>query len=93
MEGDGRLTPVGFYPLGKTPDGVYDLAGNVFEWCETEVAPGRRALRGGCFRSVDLFVRASARGHFPAESRADFIGFRVCSIYGVDAPASGVRVP
>jgi formylglycine-generating enzyme required for sulfatase activity len=29
----GHVTPVGFYPLCVTPDGVYDLAGNVFEWC------------------------------------------------------------
>lgn len=25
-------TPVGLYPLGATPEGVHDLAGNVWEW-------------------------------------------------------------
>ncbi len=87
----GRPTPVGFYPLGRTPEGVYDLAGNVFEWCEDEVTPGRRALRGGCYRSVDLFVRASARGHCPANARGDFIGFRACTIYGHYASRSGAQ--
>ena len=29
----GRPTPVGVYPLGATPEGVHDLAGNVWEWC------------------------------------------------------------
>jgi formylglycine-generating enzyme required for sulfatase activity len=29
----GRPTPVGIYPLGATPDGICDLAGNVWEWC------------------------------------------------------------
>jgi formylglycine-generating enzyme required for sulfatase activity len=29
----GRPTPVGVYPLGATPEGVRDLAGNVWEWC------------------------------------------------------------
>jgi formylglycine-generating enzyme required for sulfatase activity len=29
----GRPTPVGIYPLGATPDGIHDLAGNVWEWC------------------------------------------------------------
>lgn len=26
-------SPVGSYPKGVTPDGVHDLAGNVYEWC------------------------------------------------------------
>jgi formylglycine-generating enzyme required for sulfatase activity len=29
----GHVTPVGLYPLGATPCGIHDLAGNVFEWC------------------------------------------------------------
>jgi formylglycine-generating enzyme required for sulfatase activity len=28
----GQPTPVGMYPDGATPQGIYDLVGNVFEW-------------------------------------------------------------
>ena len=28
-----QVTPVGFYPKGATPEGIYDLSGNTFEWC------------------------------------------------------------
>jgi len=30
----GCPTPVGVYPRGGTPDGILDLAGNVWEWCQ-----------------------------------------------------------
>ena len=33
FERRGHPTPVGIYPLGMTPEGICDLAGNVWEWC------------------------------------------------------------
>lgn len=33
-DGYSELSPVGAYPLGASPYGVYDLAGNVGEWVE-----------------------------------------------------------
>lgn len=38
----GRTTPVGTFPEGATPEGVMDLAGNVWEWCQDRcVDPAR----------------------------------------------------
>lgn len=46
----GFPTPVGMYPLGATPEGVYDLFGNVWEWVQDEKRFGR-AVRGGYWGS------------------------------------------
>jgi formylglycine-generating enzyme required for sulfatase activity len=32
----GHPTPVGTYPDGKTPEGVFDMLGNVLEWIEDD---------------------------------------------------------
>jgi len=33
------ITPVGSYPKNKSPDGVYDLSGNVWEWVDSWYQP------------------------------------------------------
>ena len=80
---------VGLYPLAVSPEGVLDLAGNVFEWCLNEYdnpknvsLEGNRArvLCGGSWYYDKDFARSSFRlGYDPIGRNYDF-GFRVvCS--------------
>ena len=89
----GRPNPVGVYPHGATTEGVFDLAGNVWEWCsdwfgdypeeddqanpEGPSTGGSRVLRGGSFDDASRFFRAACRDNGPPEIRYDVVGFRV----------------
>jgi formylglycine-generating enzyme required for sulfatase activity len=74
---------------GKTPEGVYDLAGNVYEWTadffvpydpakRSEATAGgvKRTIRGGSWHSPPGELRCSFRkGLFP-EAQMTTVGFR-----------------
>ncbi|MCM8613249.1 SUMF1/EgtB/PvdO family nonheme iron enzyme [Accumulibacter sp.] len=83
--GVGRTVAVGMYPLGAAA-GVYDLAGNVWEWCLNEYhVPGNtqvggnqpRALRGGSWLDFPGDLRCGRREAFPPDERDGDIGFRI----------------
>ncbi|GAA4466430.1 formylglycine-generating enzyme family protein [Phytohabitans houttuyneae] len=68
--------PVGQHPAGATPDGVLDLAGNVWEWTASQVMGGGYIIRGGSYASKPLYARTTFLNAAPAQRRSPGISVR-----------------
>jgi formylglycine-generating enzyme required for sulfatase activity len=87
-DGFADTAPVGSFPAGASPEGVQDLAGNVWEWTSSwygpypEVASSGtdRVYRGGAWNYGDPSqLRGARRGHFDPDTVSHAIGFRCAS--------------
>ena len=73
----GHSTPVGLYPRRATPEGIQDLAGNVWEWMADWYEEGQsRVLRGGSWALGATGLRAASRLTVEPDLRYSVIGFR-----------------
>ncbi len=76
--GPGGTTPVSLHPAGISPYGVYEMAGNIFEWTMTpwKEGSGRYVLKSCSWDDAPGLCRGAARHARPSESRHILIGFR-----------------
>jgi formylglycine-generating enzyme required for sulfatase activity len=94
-DGHGQTAPVGSYENGRSPFGVYDMAGNVWEWVQDRYGPyswgmitdphgpssgPNRVLRGGSWIDSSRCCRVADRFAFPPTTRSGNVGFRLLRI-------------
>lgn len=91
-DGFPESSPVGSFPLGASPFGIEEMAGNVWEWCldyfeayrgvprvnpKGPTSGSKRVHRGGSWKSRFSNLRATARAANVPNFSCNDLGFRV----------------
>lgn len=72
---DGHPHKVGLKDPNKY--GIYDMSGNVAEWCQNSYNESSKVFKGGHWQSPLYDLRTSRRYHLPSDGAGNYLGFRV----------------
>lgn len=72
----GKPCAVGIFYSDRTPDGVWDLAGNVAEWCH-DGGPDSKVIHPGSWQQPSMASWAKALEMIPPDTRSADLGFRL----------------
>jgi formylglycine-generating enzyme required for sulfatase activity len=70
---------VGLHPASRSPYGLDDMAGNVFEWTRSATSPDHPVARGGSYLFAATTCRSTNRETPEPRFRDLSVGFRVCA--------------
>jgi sulfatase modifying factor 1 len=102
----GKTAPFGSY--AANPWGIFDMHGNLWEWCEDWMGPypsgdatdpsgpasgAYRVIRGGCWNDAALRCRSAFRNDAGVDGRSDVVGFRIVLVPIAEEKPQGTETP
>jgi serine/threonine protein kinase/formylglycine-generating enzyme required for sulfatase activity len=70
---------VGSHPVSRSPFGLDDMSGNVWEWTKSSFSRDERVMRGGAYYFDRTTSRVTNREVAEPRMRSASLGFRVCA--------------
>jgi eukaryotic-like serine/threonine-protein kinase len=73
---------VGSHPASHSPFGAGDMAGNIFEWTTSSLAPNENVIRGGAYYYGQMTAQSTNRSVIlDSKLRDPRLGLRICASF------------